>query len=155
MACEQVHNTAPHAVVSAGRPLRSRRLRRRSPRSLDAAARRSVPTARQRIAVDDVSAFSLLITRCGTTAFAEVHVGPPMASPDHGADIRARERGDNTRGRLAEEAPCEAGASFKNFTLLQKNIRGFLTHRAELEGQLRLLAAYPAIIRLNETFLDE
>ena len=35
------------------------------------------------------------------------------------------------------------------------NIRGFLTHRAELEGQLRLLVDYPAIICLNETFLDE
>ena len=57
-------------------------------------------------------------------------------------------------GRLAEEVPCEAGASFQNFARLQCNSRRFLHHRVELKETLRLLAAYPAIISLNETFLD-
>ena len=71
-----------------------------------------------------------------------VHAGPPLVSPDQGADIRGGDRCDYARDRRAEEAPCEAGASFRNFTLLQCNIRGFLIHRAEVEGQLSLFAAY-------------
>ena len=52
--------------------------------------------------------------------------------------------------------PREAGSfRFLNFSFLHCNIRGFLSHRALLEGQLRLLGELPAVICLNETFLEE
>ena len=57
---------------------------------------------------------------------------------------------------IIEHGPCEAGPSiFGNFSILHCNIRGFLSHRAELEGHLRLLPEAPALICINETFLDD
>ena len=156
MTSVQVHDTAPHLVVSAGRPLVSRRLRRRGPRSFVAVFRRSLrPAVRKREAVDDAAA-PMLDVCGGAAALVAVHAGSPMASPDHGVELRAEVVCDNTRSSHADEAPCQAGASqFKDFSLLHCNIRGFISHRAELEGQLRLLPSLPSVICLNETFLDE
>ena len=68
----------------------------------------------------------------------------------------ARERFLLDDGRDGVSGPCEAGPSiFGNFSLLHCNIRGFLSHRAELEGQLQLLSEAPALVCVNETFLDE
>ena len=50
--------------------------------------------------------------------------------------------------------PCQAGPS-SCFSMLQCNIRGYISHRAELEGQLRLRASLPQLVCLNETFLDD
>ena len=97
----------------------------------------------------------LLDLQGGEAEIDVVHAGPPLVLPDQGADIRAEDRCDGARERHAEEAPCEAGASFNEFIILHCNIRGFLSHRAELEGQIRLLTTGPAMICLNETFLDE
>ena len=97
----------------------------------------------------------LLDLQGGEAEIDVVHAGPPLVLPDQGADIRAEDRCDGARERRAEEAPCEAGASFNEFIILHCNIRGFLSHRAELEGQIRLLTTGPAMICLNETFLDE
>ena len=64
MTSVQVHDTAPHLVVSAGRPLVSRRLRRRGPRSFAVVFRRSLrPAVRKREAVDDAAA--LILDVCG------------------------------------------------------------------------------------------
>ena len=61
--------------------------------------------------------------------------------------------------------PCEAAPTASlgqnSFSILQCNIRGFISHRAELEGQLDVLAASavssskPFLVCVNETFLDE
>ena len=92
----------------------------------------------------------------GATALVAVHAGYPMASPDHGVELRVGAACDNIRRSSADEAPGQAGAQiFKAFSLLHCNIRGFISHRAELEGQLRLLPTLPSVICLNETFLDE
>ena len=40
-------------------------------------------------------------------------------------------------------------------TILHYNIRGFLSHRAELEIQISLLSSRSCLIFLNETFLDK
>ena len=44
---------------------------------------------------------------------------------------------------------------FSEFSILHSNIRGFVSHRALLEGQLQLLQRRPTLVCLNETFLDE
>ena len=111
MTSVQVHDTAPHLVVSAGRPLVSRRLRRRGPRSFIAVFRRSLrPAVRKREAVDDAAA-PILDVCGGAAALVAVHAGSPMASPDHGVELRAEAVCDNTRRSRADEAPCQAGAS--------------------------------------------
>ena len=46
-------------------------------------------------------------------------------------------------------------AIFGNFTILHCNIRRFISHWAELEGQVQLAHALPSVICLNETFFDE
>ena len=157
MALGPVHDTAPHLVVSAGRPQGSRRLRRRGPRSLAAVARRCVPpTPRQRFVANDACNLASA-GPSGEAAVGAERVGTPMVSPDHGDEPRARAVCDNIRGRQADQpGPCEAGPSiFGNFSILHCNIRGFLSHRAELEGHLRLLPEAPALICINETFLDD
>ena len=35
------------------------------------------------------------------------------------------------------------------------NIRGLISHRAELDGRLQLMTSAPAMVCLNETFLDD
>ena len=54
--------------------------------------------------------------------------------------------------------PCQAGSSassvFRNFSTLQCNIRGYITNRAQLDGQLSFLPAKPVLVCLNETWLD-
>ena len=44
---------------------------------------------------------------------------------------------------------------FREFTILHRNIRRFISHWAELEGKLQLAHALPSVICLNETFFDE
>ena len=51
---------------------------------------------------------------------------------------------------------CESGTAFFNeFEILLCNIRGFISHRAELDGRLQLVTSAPAMVCLNETFLDD
>eukprot|EP00969_Alexandrium_andersonii_P298672 13203444-Alexandrium_andersonii.AAC.1 len=41
-----------------------------------------------------------------------------------------------------------------DLTLLQVNIRGYTSHRAELESRLQQLDCTPMLVMINETFLD-
>ena len=111
------------------------RLRRRGPRSVEAATRRS------------------LRTPWISTTIPLASVSPPVVSFVNDAesvqDNPSEHDGDDPQD------PCEAGSVFKDLSVLQCNIRGFISHRAELEGQLRLLPASPALICVNETFLDD
>ena len=76
----------------------------------------------------------------GATALVAVHAGYPMASPDHGVELRVGAACDNIRRSSADEASCQAGASHsKIFSRLHCNLRKCMSHRAELESQLRLL----------------
>ncbi len=52
---------------------------------------------------------------------------------------------------------CEARSVsiFSHFQVLHCNIRGFVSHRAELDARLQLLSGRPAFVCINETFLDE
>ena len=152
MASVPIHGTAPHLVVGARRPLVLKRLRRRVPRSFDAVFRRSLRYAVcNRGAVDDVTA-PLLDDCGGATALLAVHARSPMASPDHGVEWRVEAACDNIRRSRADEAPCKAKTlHFRALSLLHCNIRGFISHRAELEGQLRLSPTPPSVIGLNET----
>ena len=86
-----------------------------------------------------------------------VSTGTLVASPDHAAGLRAGiEVGDISRGLHNAHGPCEAGLTpYADFSIFHCNIKGFLYHRAELEGQLYLMPALPNIVCLNETFLDE
>ena len=141
----------------------SRRLRRRGPRSFAAVFRRSLrPAVRKREAVDDAAA-PILDVCGGTAALVAVHAGSPMASPDHGVELRVEAVCDNIRRSRADAAcrrayfpgPFETRPSFFcDFSILHCNIRGFLSHRAELVGQLRLLQVSPALVCLNETLFD-
>ena len=159
MALGSVHDTAPHLVVSAGRPQGSRRLRRRGPRSLEAVVRRCVPPApRRRFVAND----ACNLASAGSSGAAAVGVaeraGISVALPDHGDEPRAMAVRDNIRGRQAdEEGSCEAESSpfLHDFHIFHCNIRGFLSHRAELDGQLRLLRVAPAIVCVNASFLGE
>ena len=56
-------------------------------------------------------------------------------------------------GGLRQSRP-EPSSNFPGFTFLQINIRGFLSHRAELEARLALLK-FPSLVGLTETFLDK
>ena len=53
---------------------------------------------------------------------------------------------------------CEAKPSpplaDNKFSILHVNIRGFVSHRAELEARLCLMEMQPTFICLNETWLD-
>ena len=42
-----------------------------------------------------------------------------------------------------------------NISILHLNIRGFLSHKSELEARIRLMPSLPTLICLNETFLDK
>ena len=85
-----------------------------------------------------------------------MHAGPPLVSPDQGADIRAEYASVFSCRPLAEDVPRTAGASiFLEFTILHCDIRGFISHKAEFEAQLRLAHALPFVICFNETLLDE
>ena len=90
---------------------------------------------------------------------------PPQV-PDCGEDIRAVDARDEAT-RIHDHEPhdnvspspglCEAGpvSIFGSFQILHCNIRGMLSHRAELNAQIQLLHRPPAMICINETFLDE
>ena len=153
-----------------------RRPRRRGPRSAEARSRRraafdarnsrhgSLLGGTAAAAMVTVDGADVLARRSRDPVFgAATFSGPPMASPVHGEELRARGSIRSSDGLAREHlqhdrdnGPCEAGPSiFKDFSLLQCNIRGFLSHRAELEGQLRLLPSVPSMVCLNETFLDE
>ena len=45
--------------------------------------------------------------------------------------------------------------SFSDFTFFHCHIRGFISKRALLDGQLQLFQAPSTLVCLNETFLDE
>ena len=168
MAFGKVHDTAPHSVVSAGRPLTSRRSRRRGPRSTEAVGRRFYGCGSlQPLPVSLVSTAAVQdaaeIPHDHDPDIADIVSPEPPHVPDCGEDIRAVvARGEATPihdhdphdNVSPSPGPCEAGP-FSCFSILQCNIRGFLCHRAELDGQLKLLATRPGLICLNETFLDE
>ncbi len=85
---------------------------------------------------------------------------PPCVSLQGGVDgIDSPESARERRFERDDDdhlGPCEAGPSFfEDFSVFQCNIRGFISHRAELEGQLQLLSRAPALICLNETLLDD
>ena len=134
MALATAHDTAPHGNVSVGRPPRPQRLRRRGPRSLEAAARRSLRTTQ----ASSVSSPS-------PSANAELNTG----QADDDGNFLPPENAGSCR------AEPEASLDFCSFSLLQCNIRGFTSHRAELEGRLQLLPSMPQLVCLNETLLED
>ena len=70
---------------------------------------------------------------------------------------RSRARNATSRQPQDGKLPyCSNMPSFDtSFTMMHANIRGFISHRAELEASISLLPAMPSIVCLNETFLDK
>ena len=80
----------------------------------------------------------------GEAGIENTHTGSPVVSPDQVVDITAWDRCDNACERHAEEAPCGAGASFCEFTILQ--YLGIVSHRTELESPRGQLTTGPTVI---------
>ena len=94
--------------------------------------------------------------------------GIPMS---HSTGSRTRRRGPRSREAVLRRshahpvvsqegvgsclAESSSSSSTPVFSFLQCNIRGFVSHRAELESLLRTQSSSPQLICLNETFLDE
>jgi len=74
---------------------------------------------------------------------------PNSLSPDPATD-----RSFDADSSVIPPRPCEAGPVHNTLTILQCNIRGWLSHSAELHGQIRLLPTPPSILLLNETLLN-
>ena len=63
--------------------------------------------------------------------------------------LRARTSGSWKRPGLAEDLLRSA-----EFTILSVNIRGLISHLAELAASIRLMPSPPSLVCLHETFLN-
>ena len=61
----------------------------------------------------------------------------------------------STPGDDLSQSRSSSPVTFSEITILHMNIRGFLSHLAELEIYIDNLPNRPSIITLNETFLDK
>ena len=66
---------------------------------------------------------------------------------------QARQGRIHTGGVVLRESGIITPSSFDNFTIDLVNIRGFVSHAAELVGHLKFNGS-PQLLALNETFLD-
>ena len=114
-----------------------------------------------------------LADACGFDAGLRVAVvrspGPPCSSRRRGPRSsgarlrRSQRRGNDSElrgalfprgGGLCEAKPAPPFAD-NTFSVLLVNIRGFKSHRAELEARICLMEEQPTLICLNETWLDK
>ena len=137
----------PPGILTAGEP--RRQSRRRGPRSSEARIRRRV-------------AYDVRVHASGaaTVEKPDPSVGSSLPTVRiHETHVDLRVFDGSAREHLQQDlvdGPCEAGPSpFREFSIFHCNIRGFLSHRAELEGQLQMMPSLPHMVCLNETLLDE
>ena len=166
---EYLVHTAHHALREAevARPSgyslnSSHRLRRRGPRSFAANLRRQAAFGPHAHDCDEASPAvqesSFAIRQVDTVRF---QVGSSNAKirrrgPRSSEAILRRQRGHATLeqdGGLCESS-VSPYCSDSSFSMVHVNIRGFLSHRHELEVYLETLG-FPNFVGLTETFLDK
>ena len=119
-------NFALHEVDVVRLPgLRSRRHRQRGPRSADALMRRSSGQVAMH-----------------ANAYCR-NLLPPSGGPSQSGPLP-----------LVEQPMVQNSAVDSVLSILHVNIRGWLSHHAELEAHIRLLPKKPMIVAVNESFLN-
>ena len=95
------------------------------------------------------------LRRRGPRSFASrVRRTQSISYDSHGSRMTTPALSEHAPGEGPRESGSISPAPSIHISILHLNIRGYLSHRSELQLQLKLMTEQPTIIIMNEIFLD-